>query len=163
MRILLATVILQISTLAWGSTELPLAESVLIVKSERKMWLIKGGQRYREYDISLGDSPTGHKEQEGDARTPEGQYSIDYRNPDSSYHLSLHINYPRKQDEKNANEKGVDPGGDIFIHGLPNGEGLANTNYKARDWTAGCIAVDNRAIEEIWALVKDGTPIEILK
>lgn len=127
------------------------------------MWLISGGQRYREYDISLGNSPVGHKEQEGDARTPEGRYSIDYRNPDSSYHLSLHINYPKKRDKKNAQQRGYDPGGDIFIHGLPNGEELANTKYKARDWTAGCIAVENRDIEEIWALVKDGTPIEILK
>jgi murein L,D-transpeptidase YafK len=163
MRILFLAVLTQLATFAWGSTEMPIAESVLVDKSERKMWLIAAGQKYREYDISLGDSPAGHKEQEGDERTPEGRYLIDYRNPESKYHLSLHIDYPRDKDEEDARKKGVSPGGNIFIHGLPNGVGYAGQEYKGRDWTDGCIAVDNRDIEEIWALVKDGTPIEILK
>ena len=153
---------IQLANFAYGNTELPLAESVLVVKSERKMWLISDGKKYREYDISLGDSPSGHKEQEGDEKTPEGRYSIDYRNPESSYHISLHISYPRQEDKENASNKGVSPGGNIFVHGLPNGVELTKANYQGRDWTDGCIAVQNREIEEIWSLVKDGTPIEIL-
>ena len=163
MRIISAFILIQLASFACGSTELPLAESVLVVKSERKMWLISDGKKYREYNISLGDNPSGHKEQEGDEKTPEGRYSIDYRNPESSYHLSLHISYPRQQDEENARKKGVSPGGNIFVHGLPNGVELTKANYKGRDWTDGCIAVQNSEIEEIWSLVKDGTPIEILK
>lgn len=141
---------------------LPLADRVLVDKSERKMWLLHAGNRYREYEISLGDNPTGHKQQEGDERTPEGRYTIDFRNPDSSYHLSLHITYPNAQDSAHAQSLGVSPGGDIFIHGLPNGMGALAFGFKHRDWTDGCIAVNNEEIEEIWSLVKNGTPIEIL-
>jgi len=124
-------------------------------------WLLQGGTRYKEYEISLGDNPIGHKQQQGDERTPEGQYIIDYRNPDSSYHLSLHITYPDAQDIAHAKTLGVSPGGEIFIHGLPNGMGALGAGFKNRDWTDGCIAVNNREIEEIWNLVKNGTPIEI--
>ncbi|UTW44286.1 L,D-transpeptidase family protein [bacterium SCSIO 12696] len=141
--------------------QLPLADSVLVDKSERKMWLIHNGERYREYEISLGDSPEGHKQQEGDERTPEGNYLLDYRNPKSRYHLSIHISYPNADDEAKAKTKGVSPGGDIFIHGTPNGMDWAAKYYSGIDWTDGCIAVSNKEIEEIWALVKNGTPIEI--
>jgi murein L,D-transpeptidase YafK len=161
MRFLFLAAFFQFSVSAWGEPGLPVAESVLIDKSERKMWLITEGRKYREYDISLGDSPMGHKEREGDEKTPEGKYVIDYRNPDSRYHLSLHINYPLKQDEEKARKKGISPGGNIFIHGLPNGSGYMAREYKGVDWTDGCIAVNNQEIEEIWQLVKDGTTIEI--
>lgn len=127
------------------------------------MWLITEGKKYREYGISLGDSPTGHKEQEGDEKTPEGRYVIDYRNPESKYHLSLHVSYPREQDTRNANNKGFSPGGDIFIHGLPKVRPFMSQADRDTDWTDGCIAVNNREIEEIWKLVQDGTPIEILQ
>lgn len=147
--------------LAWGEAKPPKADLVLVDKSERKMWLINQGQKYREYDISLGDNPSGHKEQEGDERTPEGRYTIDYRNPQSSYHLSLHINYPRDKDRESAYSKGLNPGGDIFIHGLPNRLRNSNVDMKGFDWTNGCIAVNNQEIEEIWNLVADGTPIDI--
>ena len=163
MRTLAITILMQLAATAWGETGLPLAESVLVDKSERKLWLISQGRKYREYDISLGDNPLGHKEQEGDERTPEGRYIIDYRNPDSRYHLSLHIDYPRQQDLDNARRKGVSPGGNIFIHGLPNGIRFSADTFRGRDWTDGCIAVNNREIEEIWRLVKDGTPIDILR
>ena len=133
----------------------------MVDKSDRKMWLIHNGERYREYDISLGDSPEGHKQQEGDERTPEGNYILDYRNPKSRYHLSIHINYPNADDKARAKAKGVSPGGDIFIHGVPNGMGWAQKYYSGIDWTDGCIAVSNKEIEEIWELVKNGTPIEI--
>ncbi len=153
---------MQLTNFALGEAELPHAQSLLVDKSERKMWIIVEGRKYREYDISLGGSPLGHKEQEGDEKTPEGKYTIDYRNPESSYHLSLHISYPQKQDEENAKKKDVSPGGDIFIHGLPNDIASMPRTSKVKDWTAGCIAVNNQEIEEIWQLVKDGTPIEIL-
>lgn len=149
-------------TLSVMNAQLPVADKVLVDKSKRKMWLIANGKKYREYSISLGDNPIGHKQQEGDERTPEGLYRIDYRNPKSRYHLSLHISYPDQDDQRNAQARGVSPGGDIFIHGLPNGFGSMNFLYAGKDWTDGCIAVSNEEIKEIWKLVKNGTPIEIL-
>ncbi len=149
------------TTLVHANSDSPIADSVLIEKAKRKMYLIHNDKSFREYDISLGDSPVGHKQQQGDEKTPEGNYLIDFRNPDSHYHLSLHINYPSKTDKANARRLGVNPGGDIFIHGLPNGMGLLPVLFKGRDWTDGCIAVSNSEIEEIWKLVKNGTPIEI--
>lgn len=159
---LLALSLLALSTLSFADTDLPKADSVLVDKENRKMYLISDGEKYREYDISLGDNPTGHKQQEGDERTPEGNYTIDYRNPNSSYHLSLHITYPNAVDIESAKERGVSPGGDIFIHGLPNGLGWMPSRFEGIDWTDGCIAVTNKEIKEIWALVENGTPIEIL-
>ena len=157
------TVLLTFYGLAsFAETALPFADKVLVDKSDRKMWLLQGKNRYREYVISLGDNPIGHKQQEGDEKTPEGLYKIDYRNPNSSYHLSLHITYPSAEDKARAKELGVSPGGNIFIHGLPNGMGALGFGFKKRDWTDGCIAVNNKEIEEIWSLVKNGTPIEIL-
>ena len=141
---------------------LPFADKVLVDKSERKMWLIHNKQRYREYNIALGDNPIGHKQQEGDERTPEGNYTLDYRNPQSRYHLSLHISYPNAADKARAKSNGVSPGGDIFIHGLPNGMTWASGYFNNIDWTDGCIAVSNEEVKEIWKLVKNGTPIEIV-
>ena len=141
--------------------DVPLADKVLVKKAERKMFLLHNGKPYREYTISLGDNSTGHKQQQGDERTPEGTYTIDYRNPNSKYHLSLHISYPNEDDKKQAQERGVSPGGDIFIHGIPNGMGFFSLYYKKSDWTNGCIAVSNEEIEEMWKLVRNGTPIEI--
>lgn len=162
MKNILQFIILLLPLAAFSNNELPLADSVLVEKAKRKMYLISEGKQYREYEISLGDSPVGHKQQEGDEKTPEGKYIIDYRNPESSYHLSLHITYPRKEDKENAKKLGVNPGGDIFIHGLPNGMGFMPSAFKGRDWADGCIAVNNEEIKEIWKLVKNGTPIEIL-
>lgn len=142
--------------------KLPFADKVLVKKSERKIFLIKNGKPYREYSIALGDSPTGHKQKEGDEKTPEGLYTIDYRNPKSAYHLSLHINYPNEKDKESAKDDGINLGGDIFIHGSPNGFNLLKPAYQKMDWTNGCIAVTSHEIEEIWQLVKNGTPIEIL-
>ena len=136
-------------------------DAVLVEKAKRKMHLLSKGTVVKTYDISLGDRPEGHKLQQGDERTPEGRYIIDYRNPKSAYHLSLHISYPNRRDRERARQRGIDPGGLIMIHGLPNGYPWAGPLLKGRDWTDGCIAVDNKAIEEIWALVKDGTSIDI--
>ncbi len=163
MRSVLAIGLLQFAALVGAETEPTYAELVLVDKSERKMWLVSEGVKYREYDISLGDNPQGHKQQEGDERTPEGEYLIDYRNPESRFYLSLHIDYPREGDLERARELGVSPGGNIFIHGLPNGLESIPKAFTGRDWTDGCIAVGNSEIEEIWELVRDGTPIRILR
>ncbi|MCW8329768.1 L,D-transpeptidase family protein [Photobacterium sp. SDRW27] len=124
------------------------------------MFLIRNNQIFREYPISLGKQPVGHKQQRGDYRTPEGLYTIDFRNRKSRFHLSLHINYPNEQDVRNAKRLGVNPGGDIFIHGLPNGKNKPLL-YQGVDWTRGCIAVNNPQIREIAMYVADGTPIRI--
>jgi len=132
---------------------------VRIDKSERTLTLFAEGRPVRTYTgIQLGDAPVGPKRFEGDERTPEGRYTIDYGNPNSAYHLSLHISYPNVADRAYARSRGRSPGGLIFIHGQPNG-------YDGRvegDWTDGCIALSNTEIEELWSLVGDGAEIEIV-
>lgn len=135
----------------------PQADRVVVVKSERRMMLYKDGETLRSYPVALGFAPEGPKRQEGDGRTPEGSYLIDTRNRDSRYFRSLRIDYPAEADVAQALAQGASPGGDIFIHGQPNGA----TGVLDGDWTDGCIAVDNAAMQEIWDRVPDGTPIEI--
>ena len=136
-------------------------DKVLVKKSQRQLYLLKKGKIYRQYRISLGFAPRGHKQQQGDGRTPEGQYLIDYRNPHSQFYRSLHINYPNTTDKQRAKRRGIDPGGQIFIHGLPSGGVTNSAGYAKTDWTLGCLSVSNEAMDEIWRLVKNGTPIEI--
>lgn len=134
----------------------PEVTRIEVQKAERKMYLFSGDRVLKSYDIKLGFAPTGHKKAEGDGRTPEGTYFINRRNPNSAYHLSLGISYPNIQDVQVARAAGSPPGGDIFIHG--------RTGYKGRnrnDWTAGCIAVRDREMEDIYAMVKTGTIIVI--
>ncbi len=131
------------------------ADSVLVDKSDRVLHLMHGGRIWKSYAVELGFAPEGHKHREGDGRTPEGRYLLDWRNSNSKFHLSIHISYPDADDRAAAKARGAPPGGDIFVHGTPP---LARA---LRDWTAGCIAVSNEAIEEIWTLVPDGTPITI--
>ena len=137
------------------------ADRILVLKAERRLILFRKGRRLAAYDIALGRNPEGHKQREGDGRTPEGRYRIDWRNPQSSFHLSLHISYPEARDREAAAARGEDPGGMIMIHGLPNGLGALGSAGLLRDWTEGCIAVTDEAIREIWRRVPDGTPIEI--
>lgn len=130
------------------------ADAIRVDKSERRMELLRKGKVIRSYRILLGDAPVGHKRQQGDERTPEGRYMITFRNGASRFHLSLRVSYPNAADTAWAKAHGVDPGGDIMIHGgTPPG-------YR-RDWTDGCIAVTNAEIEEIWRLVPVATPITI--
>jgi len=112
-----------------AKTKLPFADKVLVKKSERKIFLLKNGKAYREYSIALGDEPKGHKQKQGDEKTTEGLYTIDYRNPKSAYHLSLHINYHNEKDKASAQHDDIDLGGDIFIHGSPNGFNLSKPAY----------------------------------
>ena len=137
------------------------ADKVLVKKSERKLYLIKNNTVIKGYSIGLGKNPVGHKQREGDSRTPEGKYILDYRNPESSYHLSIHISYPDKNDLQRADSLGYSAGGDIMIHGRPNYLGWLPFVYDKTDWTDGCVAVSNTEIEEIWNAVDDSTEIEI--
>jgi murein L,D-transpeptidase YafK len=137
------------------------ADLVRLDKSARLLLLLRRGTVIASYPVALGDAPEGHKMQEGDERTPEGRYVIDWRNPDSSYFLSLHISYPNEQDRARARAVGVSPGGDIMIHGQPNGFDASGAGLQKFDWTNGCIAVTNAHMQQIWDAVPDGTPIEI--
>jgi murein L,D-transpeptidase YafK len=137
------------------------ADRVLIQKSARQLSLLRNGKVLRAYRVSLGPNPTGAKDRAGDGRTPEGIYRIDSRNAYSKYHLSLHVSYPNSADRLRASRLHVSPGGEIMIHGTPNRwRGLAFA-FANTDWTAGCIAVSDAEIEEIWKLVPDGTVVEI--
>lgn len=135
------------------------ADAVVLEKAARRLTLFRKGAVIGVYDIALGFEPAGDKQREGDGRTPEGRYVIDRRNPNSSFHLSLGISYPDAADRAAARAAGVDPGGDIFIHGQPNA--LSDLITLPGDWTAGCAAVSNAEIEEIWRLTPIGAPIEI--
>jgi murein L,D-transpeptidase YafK len=134
---------------------------IVVDKSRRVMTLWTGKKAFRTYRIALGGNPVGHKEQEGDSRTPEGRYIIDGKNPGSSFHLSLRISYPNKRDRAAAATRGVSPGGQIMIHGTPEYLTMVQSTGLVRDWTAGCIAVSNAEIEEIYKKVRVGTPIVI--
>lgn len=134
----------------------PEVTHVVVQKSVRKMYLLHHDEILKEYDVGLGFNPDGHKLVEGDGRTPEGTYLIDRRNPRSEFHLSVGISYPNEVDVARALENGSSPGGDIFIHGKPR-----KYRNAPQDWTAGCIAVTNREIEQVYAMVQDGTPITI--
>ena len=140
------------------------ADQVVVKKSERKLMLMQNGEVIRQYRVALGDSPRGHKLRQGDERTPEGDYILDWRNPRSSYHKSIHVSYPNDRDRLFARAMGYDPGGMIMIHGKPNyvRSPAVLKEYDRRDWTDGCIAVNNHEMDEIWQAVKDGTPIRIL-
>ena len=138
-----------------------IVDRVLVEKSERRLTLLHDGVAVKTYRVALGREPVGDKERQGDGRTPEGTYTIDRRNAASQYHRSLHIDYPDAAHRARARKLGVSPGGDIFIHGLPNGFAWTGAAQHYADWTAGCIAVDNDEIDEIWKLVRDGTPVEI--
>ncbi|MBZ5623236.1 MAG: L,D-transpeptidase family protein [Acidobacteriia bacterium] len=130
-------------------------------QSQAGALLLHGESILRTYRIALGRNPVGRKTEQGDGKTPEGRYSIDRRNPQSSCHLSLHISYPNDSDRGQVRERGVEPGGDVMIHGLRNGEGHIGRAHLETDWTQGCVAVTDDEMEEIWGLVEDGTPIEI--
>jgi murein L,D-transpeptidase YafK len=137
------------------------ADKVLVFKHDHELRLLSGGKVFKTYKIALGGDPIGAKTQQGDHKTPEGTYLFDRRNANSKFHRALHISYPNAKDREQARKRGVPPGGDIMLHGLPNGYGAIGAAHRLKDWTDGCIAVTNAEIDEIWALVPDGTPIEI--
>lgn len=139
-------------------------DKVIVKKSERKMQLLRKGEVVREYRVALGASPRGHKFQEGDERTPIGDYILDWRNPRSNYYKSIHVSYPNERDKSLAKLLGTPPGGMIMVHGMPNHirSPAIRAEYSRRDWTDGCIAVQDHEMDEIWRMVRDGTPIRIV-
>ena len=146
------------ATAAAGSVDL-----VVVDKHRRSLRLMRGGQTVRTYRIALGFNPEGHKSREGDGQTPEGFYRIDGYVAESAFHRALHISYPNAWDRRRASDSGYDPGGQIMIHGLPNGVSGEEVGHGQEDWTNGCIAVTNREMRELVALVPVGTPILIRK
>ncbi|MEZ5500610.1 MAG: L,D-transpeptidase family protein [Steroidobacteraceae bacterium] len=145
-----------------SAAQLPVADRIVVFKRERRLELWQGVDVLRRYRISLGLNPVGHKEREGDFRTPEGRYRLVRRNSRSDYFLSLQVSYPNESDRRNARRLGVRPGGSIMIHGLPNDPRYAPDYYSRQDWTDGCIALSNADMLEVWLLVPDNIPIEIL-
>lgn len=148
---------------SWGEM-LVGVDKVVVYKARRELQLCEGDSVLKRYKIALGRATIGHKQREGDSRTPEGKYVLDWRNANSKYYLSIHVSYPNRKDEMNAKALGVSPGGDIFIHGYPAGiSGAMWSRYwfLGHDWTDGCIAVSNGAMDDIWASVQDATSIEI--
>ena len=137
------------------------ADRVLVLKKERTLELLNKGKVIKTYKVALGGDPVGPKERQGDHKTPEGLYVLDSRNPHSQFYKSIHISYPNAQQRAAARRNGFAPGGDVFVHGLPNGYGAIGATHRLKDWTDGCIAVTDEEMDKIWQAVPDGTPIEI--
>jgi murein L,D-transpeptidase YafK len=150
-----------IPVLAQLTTSTQKADSILILKKDHVLELLANGHVIHSYKVALGRGGLAAKQREGDGRTPEGHYKIDSRNAASHYHKALHISYPDSIDRTRAAKLGVSPGGEIMIHGLPNGMGWLGTSHRFYDWTLGCVAVTDSEIDEIWDLVPVGTPVEI--
>lgn len=139
-------------------------DMVLVDKSDKKLYLLSGGEVVREYAVALGKNPRGHKFEEGDGKTPEGRYILDWRNPQSKFYRSIHISYPNDMDKRWARDRQKPPGDFIMIHGSPEwvpSPEWADEYLQSENWTDGCIAVTNDIMDEIWELVDNGTPIEI--
>src|SRR2546421_12888419 len=137
------------------------ADRIVVEKSARRLTLFHNGRVLKTYSVALGRAPIGPKEYEGDQRTPEGIYTIDFHKPDSDYHLALHISYPEQRDVDRATAEGRSAGSDIMIHGLRNGGGWIGRFHRRNDWTAGCIALTDFGIGENYRAVADGKPIEL--
>jgi murein L,D-transpeptidase YafK len=137
------------------------ADKVLVVKSERRLFLLRGKDVLRSYRVSLGLNPVGHKQRNGDFRTPEGLYRLTRRNSRSEFFLSIKVSYPNAADAAFARRNGWDAGGQIMIHGFPNNPRHAPEHYASNDWTNGCIALSNADMLEVWSLVDHNTIIEI--
>jgi murein L,D-transpeptidase YafK len=163
-RVLTGLVVLVLCLMGWTQTSPPSehrVDRVLVIKKDRTLQLLSNGKAIKSYKIALGGDPVGAKTKQGDHRTPEGLYVLDSRNSHSQFYKSIHISYPSAQDRGSAHEKRVSPGGDVFVHGLPNGYGWVGSSHRLKDWTDGCIAVTNEEMDEIWKSVPNGTVIEI--
>ena len=151
--------VLVYSELAMGQG--PRVDRVVVDKKAHTLELMTGDKVLRTYKIALGGEPVGPKTCQGDHRTPEGRYTVDARNKASKFRRALHISYPNAEDRRRAAAARCAPGGDIMIHGLPNGYGFVGAAHRLKDWTDGCVAVTDEEIEEIWKLVPNGTTVEI--
>jgi murein L,D-transpeptidase YafK len=137
------------------------ADSVLVIKSKSRLYLMRKGEAFASFRVTFGTNPKGHKQQQGDGRTPEGKYVLNYKNSNSKFYKSIHISYPNATDRKNAKKRGVDPGGAIMIHGQRNRWGWLSPIAQLFNWTNGCIALSDRDMDAVWKAVNVGTPIEI--
>lgn len=137
------------------------ADSVLVIKGDNRLYLMEDGVAFDSFRATFGANPVGHKQMQGDERTPEGHYVLDYKNPNSQFYKSIHVSYPNARDRANARKLGVDPGGDIMIHGQTNGWSWASPIAQFFPWTDGCVALSDRDMDKVWAAVDPGTPIEI--
>jgi murein L,D-transpeptidase YafK len=153
-------ILLLVFQTASGETD-EKADAVLVVKSEKRLYLMRDGEQFASFPVTFGGQPIGHKRERGDQRTPEGHYMLDYKNSNSKFYKSIHISYPNRQDRKNAARRGVDPGGDIMIHGQLNGWQWASPIIQLFSWTDGCIALSNRNMDRVWKAIEPETPIEI--
>ncbi|HSY98783.1 MAG TPA: L,D-transpeptidase family protein [Terriglobales bacterium] len=160
MRTLVTGMFLCASVL-FGLNEKASVDRIVVYKYERRMVLLSDGMELRSYRVALGGEPSGPKVRQGDHRTPEGSYVLDSKNPNSHFYKAFHISYPNSKDIAVAKKLGVSPGGDIMLHGLPKEYAFVGKAHSLHDWTDGCIAVSNEEMDEIWKLVRIGTPIEI--
>ncbi len=156
-----ALVLCALSTAQTAAKPALHADRVIVLKKDRTLQLLSQGNVVKTYKVALGGDPVGPKVRQGDHKTPEGIYVLDSRNAHSRFYKSIHISYPNPRDRSAARQKGVSPGGDVFIHGLPNGYGSIGAAHRLRDWTDGCIAVTDEEMDQIWNAVGGGTPIEI--
>jgi murein L,D-transpeptidase YafK len=167
LKLIICILVVSLGAISWAHwPESPLdsqdnVTEIVILKSKRELILYCGDKPLKTYRISLGRNPIGQKEKQGDMKTLEGEYTISGRNPNSSFHLSLRISYPTPEQSLLAQQKGLDAGGDIMIHGIRNGLGWIGKFQRITDWTLGCIAVTNSEIQEIYRLVPDGIKIQI--
>lgn len=146
---------------ASGASGMGKVDLVVITKSESRMALLRDGKILKQYHIAMGDLPAGHKLKEGDQRTPQGRYTLDYKKSDSAYYKSIHISYPNEEDKLRAKALGIRPGGMIMIHGQNPKSSLPPQQAQQYNWTDGCIAITNAEMDEVWKIVDEGTPIEI--
>jgi murein L,D-transpeptidase YafK len=158
-KMLMLIICLLVSVTCYGVE--PKIDTVLVKKSEKKMYLLAEGKSIKEYKVVFGANPKGHKQKEGDERTPEGKYVLDYKKENSSFYKAIHISYPNENDWAKAKYSGVNPGSSIMIHGQKNGLDWLSWLSQRFNWTDGCIAVTNIQMDEIWGLINEGTPIEI--
>jgi murein L,D-transpeptidase YafK len=158
MRCLFFLIFLFCQNLAWAE---PSVDLVRVLKSDHKLQLLAEGKVLHEFKIALGGNSKGHKQREGDGKTPEGIYTLDYKKSDSAFYRAIHISYPNSTDIASAKARGVSPGGSVMIHGQKNGLGWLSFISQHFDWTNGCIALDNSDMDIVWAVVREGTKIEI--
>ncbi len=165
MRVFFSTIVSLLLVLSVFQTNLAhasgKADLVVVTKSESSLSLLREGKVLKSYRIAMGDNPVGHKLTEGDQRTPEGRYLLDYKKSDSAYYRSIHISYPNDEDRLRANALGIEPGGQIMIHGENPNSNLSPIEAQQYNWTDGCIAVTNAEMDELWRAIDEGTPIEI--
>jgi murein L,D-transpeptidase YafK len=161
MRIFVLALIVLLAPGLTQASEFPVADRVVIEKDARLLHLMRDGKAFRTFKIALGIRPVGDKKSEGDFKTPEGKYTLDHRNPNSEFFLSIHVSYPNSADRREAANLGVEPGGAIMIHGQPNEPSRSEAYYRTQDWTNGCIAVSNSDMIDIWLMTGENTPIEI--